>query len=723
MNSKPITFADIFDYKVNKETAINSVEIPIIQRDYAQGRDSKEVKRIRDKFLNVLYNALTDSSKTVKLDFIYGNAADGKLIPLDGQQRLTTLFLLHWYIAKREKVPEQKYGFLNNFTYRTRFSSAHFCESLIPATPDFNVELLSDWLTDQNWYMYSWDKDPTISSMLVMLNDIHSLFKNESGLWEKITNTSTPPISFYFLPLEEMGLTDSLYIKMNSRGKPLTNFEHFKAEFEAVIKNVSTDLYNEFTAKADNDWVDMLWKYRGDDNAIDDEFMRYFRFVTEIICFQNYYHIDEDDFDLAINVYGKQNDNVNNNLSLLFNAFDCWTDLENIDVFFENIFTNDNFETGKVALYTENINLFLACCNSYGQWSNRRREFTLGNTLLLYATLVYLLNADQISKDEFIERIRIVRNLITNSPDEIREDRMKTLLNDTNGIILNGEIITGNLGFNEVQKNQELQKITWRREHSELINDLNQLEDHFLLQGTVAIIGLDDAEKFRNRAVNFKSLFNKEIDYIKISKALLTIDDYSQLASWRFLFGNKNESSWRELFTISKQRKGFENTKSTLLRLLDSLTSDFNSYLDGLIEAFINNETTPKNWRYYFVKYSPMRYGRSGVYYWRNDPSRTKIYPYELFMMNTPLSLNGRHWDPFLYTIYLDENFKDNFTLEEYGAPLISDKNEKIRCLNEAWYFYDGDGNLIKKIDIPQENGIDKVDRIELLKENVLTNI
>lgn len=33
-----------------------------------------------------------------------------------------------------------------------------------------------------------------------------------------------------------MGLTDELYIKMNSRGKPLTVFEHFKAELEREIR-------------------------------------------------------------------------------------------------------------------------------------------------------------------------------------------------------------------------------------------------------------------------------------------------------------------------------------------------------------------------------------------------------------------------------------------------------------------------------------------------------
>ena len=44
-----------------------------------------------------------------------------------------------------------------------------------------------------------------------------------------------PGISFHLLPIEQMGLSEDLYIKMNSRGKPLTPFENFKARFEQDI--------------------------------------------------------------------------------------------------------------------------------------------------------------------------------------------------------------------------------------------------------------------------------------------------------------------------------------------------------------------------------------------------------------------------------------------------------------------------------------------------------
>lgn len=79
----------------------NEIEIPIIQRDYAQGRLGKEY--LRQGFLSNLKDALDEKNNEaeLKLDFVYGSVENDILQPLDGQQRLTTLWLLHWYIALR----------------------------------------------------------------------------------------------------------------------------------------------------------------------------------------------------------------------------------------------------------------------------------------------------------------------------------------------------------------------------------------------------------------------------------------------------------------------------------------------------------------------------------------------------------------------------------------------------------------------------------------------
>ena len=98
---------DIFNYEFQmgeKIIQLKKIAIPIIQRDYAQGRKEPKVTRIRNLFLKSLHQAIIE--QPITLDFVYGDIdEDGIMTPLDGQQRLTALFLLHWYSAKREPWP------------------------------------------------------------------------------------------------------------------------------------------------------------------------------------------------------------------------------------------------------------------------------------------------------------------------------------------------------------------------------------------------------------------------------------------------------------------------------------------------------------------------------------------------------------------------------------------------------------------------------------------
>ena len=321
MNTREYTFQSLFgstfEFEGNSIT-LSKIEIPIIQRDYAQGRKNDEVNRIRERFLDALFQAIVGKTH-ITLDFVYGDVSnDGVLTPLDGQQRLTTLFLLHWYIAKKENIDVSEYKFLNYFTYATRFSSRDFCQELVEYSPDFNDEKLSVAIKDQAWYPYEWKNDPTIQSMLVMIDAIHKKFNTQSELWEPLVTNKI--ISFYFLPLSEMGLTDDLYIKMNSRGKPLTPFEHFKAEFEEIIKSISDKLSKEINHKFDIDWTDMLFPFRGDNNIIDNEFMRYFHFISDIITYKLGIELERDEFKVAQLLYSNENDKAKDNILYLISS-------------------------------------------------------------------------------------------------------------------------------------------------------------------------------------------------------------------------------------------------------------------------------------------------------------------------------------------------------------------------------------------------------------------
>ena len=190
------------------------VQVPMIQRDYAQGRESE--KEVRDEFLGVLYTALNlpsdDESLPLNLDFIYGSVeGDGltRFLPLDGQQRLTTLFLLHWYLAWRDLCWEQFRSMFcpegySRFSYKVRPSSSEFFDALVGFMPEDapdTVESLSALLTNQSWYYRNWRLDPTVQSALSMLDAIHLRFKKTRDLFTRITSVEHPAITFQLLNL------------------------------------------------------------------------------------------------------------------------------------------------------------------------------------------------------------------------------------------------------------------------------------------------------------------------------------------------------------------------------------------------------------------------------------------------------------------------------------------------------------------------------------------
>ena len=133
MKSYVTSYNGLFARRSGEAPVVDRIEIPIIQRDYAQGRDSDAVARIRANFLDVLHDAVTTGTR-ISLDFVYGDVISGTLRPLDGQQRLTTLFLLHWYLAWRAERLDQEHGW-KRFEYATRPSARRFCACLVESKP------------------------------------------------------------------------------------------------------------------------------------------------------------------------------------------------------------------------------------------------------------------------------------------------------------------------------------------------------------------------------------------------------------------------------------------------------------------------------------------------------------------------------------------------------------------------------------------------------------
>ena len=724
------SFMDIFDTRF--EDGENSIQlqkiiIPIIQRDYAQGRDNPDVVRVRERFIEALYKAVTENPIT--LDFVYGDIdKEGNMTPLDGQQRLTTLFLLHWYAAKKENIVKDDYDFLEKFSYETRYSARNFCHELVNYNPEFKKDSLSEEIIDQAWFPLDWKNDPTISSMLRMLDAIHNRFKSVTDLWNKLKERC---ITFYFLPIKDMGLTDELYIKMNSRGKPLTLFEHFKAELEREIRNIDDELANKIMRKIDIDWTDLLWKYRNsntgslDDNIIDDEFLRYFKFICDVIYYRKEISAGnrgKDVFELLDLYSSSKSKDAEENIKTLERFFDCWLNIRDYSdpKDFLSSFMANTHEDGKILVKSgSDLNIFKDCLHTYPD----RAKFPLNRFVLLYAITTYLQNLDKVTESDFKRRIRIVNNLIQNSRDEIsdRQDRnrMPAILKQTEAIILTGTVKDISPNFNVHQILEEKEKIKYLESNPNMASVIFELEDHDLLKGQISIIGIENL----NYHERFESLF--ECDKEKVDCAMMAIGNYGQMEGnkRRYQYGTKsNSSAWENLFHKSSN-SGFQKTSDILISLLDKYEKFSNEILEKIAKDYLEKCEVEEKYpfRYYYIKYDEYRpdsYGKM----WNDDADaedETEAKGYTFRVMQTESRLSESSYAPALKAAS-----DSHLSKQDYGDRLLFD-NVYITYEKDSYLIRKNeDDSIVGSIEFKQNaDGIDIEDRIIRLKNYIEENL
>lgn len=672
------SYARLFSPHDTDAPAVSSVEIPLIQRDYAQGREDGRATEIRSRFLEVLYDALAGDEKA-GLDFVYGDVHDGTLRPLDGQQRLTTLFLLHWYIGFRAGQLDEQQPWAR-FTYATRPSARLFCERLVRAAPPPDVSDPAGWIVDQSWYLHVWSHDPTIQAMLVMIKAIDTRFRDCDAqvAWERLVAVDDPAISFQLLPIDEMGSGEELYIKMNSRGKPLTAFENFKARFERAI-SWAGEKATAFDQRVDGAWSDIFWRFRGDDDIVDEEFLRFFAFITDICEWRLGQVPNGSSFESrALNLFGSEGADAESSLSFLFHAFDTWMGVD-ITEEFRRLFifreVEPHGEAQPLLLFgaDENVNLFDACCRNYD--SSYKGRFSYGRTLLLLAVLLNRANPS----DEFPRRARVLRNLIEASENEFRPYRLPALVGDVQRIIVDGSLADIK-GFNKAQAEDEQAKWEFLEEHPELAPALFRLEDHYLLRGALQAFELD-AVTFEHRVTAFELLIAAADHWRDLTGALLAAGEYPQRRNNRDLqFGSpSNGEPWRNLLT-GTARANLRNTARAMGTVLDAVAAgtSADTALREIRDSFLSERAQDEHfdWRYYLVRYNAMREGASGIY-----ASVGGAMGYRICMLNKT-QMNGNYRDPYLTALVREAGAGGNTVHGESGPYFIGGYVEDDRWMS-----------------------------------------
>jgi hypothetical protein len=706
--------------------------VPQIQRDYAQGRESE--LELRKGFVTKIKQTIQENEPKLNLDFIYGYTEKvGKdeevFIPLDGQQRLTTLWLTHWFLAPRNenKLSEEDRAYLSKFSYETRVSSKRFCYNLIqkPITI-VNDVTLSQQITDSSWFMASWSSDPTVLAMLNMLDTLQEEISDKTKAWENLTIKEKITFDFIDIKSDEFKLTDELYIKMNSRGKPLTPFENFKAQFSGLLASKKTDYLKSFRGyektiisyqqyfafKIDSVWMDLFWSYRTQTgNDIDNSIYQFINFVADFLYFGgNPAATSADaklDFDFLNAVFSKKD-----NIDFLFDSLDFLASLKDVNSFFESIFN----EVSTFDQYPKDY--FLRAITDTG--------FDVKDKTILYAILSHCRKESfQTADNELKDFIRVVRNLLfaVRQPNQSKRIEYTTNLRlpnvseycrfiDAFVKEIKGQkkksvyqILSENdfSGFTKENVANEKTKASLIVQRPKLKANIHKLEEHTQLQGNIANFKLN-TNNIEDKIDAFLAIWNNDTDYSQIIRAFLTIDDYSVMThSYSKLdeiwfFGCKD--NWNRILTATDKVERIKVSDTLDKFLIDFHNTKGDSTNDKLQHLIDNFNPLEKDWRFYFVKYKSITnnpYRNLNVYTWQDNQG----FDINHLGNSGNQPLHSYHLNPYL--IVLQQSFSGNGKVKLFWGRFtdisllrVEDKIN-IRCKSDVWQITPIENYVIEK--------------------------
>lgn len=199
-----------------------SFYVPSYQRGYRWGKD--EVIRLLD-------DIYTNGNKNYCLQPVVVRKSDKGFELIDGQQRLTTLFILLTYI-KKEYKPRIEVKF--ELTYETRENSAEFLQNINEATADSNIDfyhIYQAYKTIDDWFNAQEDS-------VVVADDIYGyLVKFVKIIWYEVGENE-----------DAIGL----FTRLNIGKIPLTSAELVKAMF------LSSD-YKDKVSREKQEEISLQW--------------------------------------------------------------------------------------------------------------------------------------------------------------------------------------------------------------------------------------------------------------------------------------------------------------------------------------------------------------------------------------------------------------------------------------------------------------------------------
>ena len=574
----------------------NELVIPEIQRDYVWGNNEIVLRR----FLKNILTDISVQSNELDIGFFYSYKLfkeDNIYALIDGQQRITTLILLHWYFNIGN-------GYLNKFSFKVREYSNNFLEKLLEVRIDdikkVKSKKLSEKIKNHSLYEYIWDNDPTVKSILNALDIIDS---EASG--KNIKNIKFTCIEHGDRSVERE------YISLNSRGVNLTKSEQLKA---ILIEKLLDKEY--WLERWEKYWQDILWECKGDDVYNTDNiwnavlyWARDILVIDKNICKPNIekennkIKKEEIDFDFDLISIKKEDKksllkildwiiptlkiiNINKNNFQEKCKFDKNRVLDIDKIIAGDSINNDKFTYNQRALF-------------YGLLFLVKTKYSIESV----ESINSLKNEDLIinKDDEILEKTRVFRNLIRNS--DIDSSNLKNAVEslkllsiekiDNNFVnILKGKRIKG---LYTEQKIEEALKLEIFEKYSDKYkNIILEIENSNLFEGQIknilVLLQYKNIDIFENNYKLYYDFYNKEKIYnsiLEICKNDNTVHNIKQLFDIYEIINSNYNKLWGELLLYS-----FYLSDNNYICLYDPYSFDLHAKLLLTYLMYINNQTS-----------------------------------------------------------------------------------------------------------------------------------
>ena len=598
------------------------------------------------------------------------------------------------------------------------------------------------------WFLPAWQKDPTVNSMIEMLVAIGARLgeADTAPLWKRLQEGA---ITFTVIEIQsnEFRLTDELYIKMNNRGRMLTDWECDKAKAieclgEVVFTEENAGLWeslqaNEqektpadyFSFRIDGRWQDFFWHLsRREESPLEDhvqrsdEMMRYF--FTWWAEFRYYYKKGECSDKMHVFKSAEE-------ITLLFQVLNKLHEIgcphgesaESQDQekkFLETAFGVASESAVKVRLHFTGSegnesrvgDLFRLLCE--GKLERRHQ-------VLVYYLLLRLVKYNEEATDANLrDFLRVVRNFLYsirktekmafNSGIELKE--LSGYAKYLDEVLGEKEVYAG-LSSKEISEGtfqnmsafrHEVEKAKWICAHPAEKTALFQLEEHDLLRGFLRNLPWQDGSGINMTRLckAFFEVFGSQTEKVSdklVARALVAcgfrgilnkgIKNYTW---WAYSFGG-NESRWRFVLTYPLDKRNNDTTgRQTLCKALQEL---FKQYIDrigtpqerlqAIIDEFLAKvENSEKTPWYYLVKYTELWSGN--IYHFAFSFGGDKVTFERKLNDRVDHPWASQTWNPFARVVRSTDRNKQFPIDDEYDPD--SNKSPNYNEKKFALYFW-----------------------------------